>query len=178
MQRHHIGIALSVALITAAGWYFLMSREAVAPVPANDAEDGDIEEETSEQLPPVSSMRIGEYAIYAPDQKAGETVLIPLVALGKPGFVAVYSSRNNSPDQRLGVSELLPEGESEMVSVILTRPSRDSETLHALLFVDDGDTLFDAAEGKDLPARDGMENDVMMDFVIDNNAAPPPQIAI
>jgi hypothetical protein len=176
MERHHIGIALAIALLVGAGWYFMMSREAVAPLlPDENAENGE-RSEAEDSPEPTAGMRIGEYAVYAPDQQPGASVIVPLVALGAGGFVVIHADQGGAPGAILGASQLLAEGEHERLTVPLSRPSRDGEALYARLYIDDGDGAFMIS--KDQPALDPMEQPVTMQFSADADADPPPEVSI
>ncbi|MEK7281070.1 MAG: hypothetical protein AAB037_01800, partial [Chloroflexota bacterium] len=96
---------------------------------------------------------IGANAIYVAEQAPSPTLAVVVVRLEKPGFVVVHEDAAGAPGAILGRSAVLPAGETNNpASIPLSRPTRDGETLYAMLYLDDGDGIFDAT--KDKPALD------------------------
>lgn len=165
MKRHHIGIAASIAVLIAILAYFLMSPEARAPL-----RDGEEPDDTS------SAMRMGEYAVYTPDQKPGNSVVVSLVALAREGFVVIHDSKDDMPGVVLGTSLLLTAEGHQSITVPLIRTSVDGELFFARLYIDNGDGIFVPKD--DRPAVDSFDSPITMPFRIDRNAEDAAPIAI
>ena len=120
-----------------------------------------------------SGLVIGQNAIYVTEQTPGRSVTVSIVRLEKPGFVVIYQDAGGTPGAVLGVSNLLPAGETEDAApIILSRTTADGEVLHAMLHLDDGDGQFDAVV--DQPARDPVgEGPVAMEVIVSTDAAEP-----
>ncbi|MBI3420716.1 MAG: hypothetical protein HY006_01510 [Candidatus Sungbacteria bacterium] len=119
-------------------------------------------------IPPSSSgstgLIIGANAIYVAEQAPSKTLTVAVVRLEKPGFVVVHEDVAGVPGGILGASAVLPVGETHNLSaILLSRMTRDGETLYAMLHVDDGDGVFDA--GKDKPVLDPVSASPMMMIV-------------
>ncbi|MBI1888580.1 MAG: hypothetical protein HYS15_01455 [Candidatus Spechtbacteria bacterium] len=119
-------------------------------------------------IPPSSSgstgLIIGANAIYVAEQAPSKTLTVAVVRLEKPGFVVVHEDVAGAPGGILGASAVLPAGETHNLSaILLSRMTRDGETLYAMLHVDDGDGVFDA--GKDKPVLDPVSASPMMMIV-------------
>ncbi|MDO8574270.1 MAG: hypothetical protein Q7R86_01445 [bacterium] len=120
-----------------------------------------------------SGLIVSQNAIYAAEQAPGENITVSVVHFETPGFVVIHEDTSGVPGGVLGASGLLPSGETKNTPPIaLSRTTKDSETLYAMLHLDDGDGVFDAA--KDNPARDSVSAEpVMMIIEISQDAAEP-----
>lgn len=116
---------------------------------------------------------IGTNAIYVAEQAPSRTLAVAVVRLEKAGFVAVHEDAAGAPGGILGVSGILPAGETNnLASIPLVRLTRDGETLYAMLYLDDGDGVFDAV--KDKPALDpAYALPVMMIITVSAEATEP-----
>ncbi len=112
-------------------------------------------------------------AIYVDDQLPGRSVSIAVVRLEKPGFVVIHEDNVSKPGKILGTSGALPAGEIKNITpIVLSRMTKDGETLYAMLHLDDGDGVFDSA--KDKPALDSLSGQpVMMIFTASLDASEP-----
>jgi hypothetical protein len=107
---------------------------------------------------------IGANAIYVAEQGPSQTLSVALVRLEKPGFVAIHEDAAGAVGGILGVSGVLPAGETNNLEPIpLSRLTRDGETLYIMLHFDDGDGIFDAV--KDKPVLDPVSALPMMMIV-------------
>lgn len=99
----------------------------------------------------ASGLIISDNAIYISEQMPGNSVSVQIVRLKNPGFVAVYEDFENKPGKILGVSGLIEAGEKEnLPPIILSRPTKDKETIYAILYLDDGNGRFDIANDKQI----------------------------
>jgi hypothetical protein len=120
-----------------------------------------------------SGLIIGENAIYVAAQPPGHSVSVSMVRLKRPGFVVIHEDRAGAPGKILGVSSLLPAGDTENLQPItLSRVTRDGETIYAMLHFDDGDGKFDVANDKAVLDSVGGEP-MLMVVTVSNEAAEP-----
>lgn len=111
-----------------------------------------------------SGLIIGKNAIYATEQKTGNTISVSIVRLEKPGFAVVHEDNAGSVGEVLGMSGLLSAGETENPSAIeLSRQTADGETVYVMLHLDNGDGVFDPAS--DIPALDSVSGEPIMIIV-------------
>ena len=103
-------------------------------------------------------------AIYASDQKPGNTVSVSVLAAESAGFIAIHESKDEKPGKIIGTSHLLQKGKSPNVVIILLREAKEGERLFAIFHLDDGDDKFDVKNDK--PAADKDGNFIMMAFKI------------
>jgi hypothetical protein len=107
---------------------------------------------------------IGANTIYVAEQAPLRTISVALVRLEKPGFVVVHEDVAGAIGGILGVSGVLPAGETKnLESILLSRLTRDGERLYVMLHLDDGDGLFDPV--KDKPVLDTISALPMMMIV-------------
>jgi hypothetical protein len=112
-------------------------------------------------------------AIYVAEQVPSSTVSVALVRLEKPGFVVIHEDANDSPGKILGVSGILGAGETQNLSPIkLSRPTKDGETIYAMIHLDDGDGVFNASQ--DGPAIDPVGGEPVMTIVAVSQDAVEP----
>lgn len=125
-----------------------------------------------------SGLIIGANAIYVAEQVPSRTFAVEVVRLEKPGFVVVHEDAAGAPGGILGASGALPSGETNNLAPIpLSRLTRDGETLYAMLHLDDGDGVFDAA--KDKPALDPLGAlPVMMIVTVSAEATEPGAVSL
>lgn len=114
---------------------------------------------------------VSNNAIYVADQLPGRSVSIAVMQLEKPGFVVILKDNAGTPGKILGVSGALPTWETKNIGPIgLSRITKDGEVLYAMLYLDDGDDVFDSA--KDKPALDSLGDEpVLMIFSVSTNAS-------
>lgn len=93
-----------------------------------------------------STLLAEESAVVVMEQQPGTSVTASLIVLKSPGFLVIHEDTNGAPGAILGVSTLLVAGESKSVNVALSRVTRDSERLHAMLHTDaDANGTFSAS---------------------------------
>jgi hypothetical protein len=98
-------------------------------------------------------------------------LVIPSVEAASAGHVVIYTNDAGAPSSTAIGSADVAAGTTANVTVELTRPAVDGETLHARLHLDDGDGNFEGA-ATDVPATlDGMP--VLDSFVVDVTAGTP-----
>lgn len=120
-----------------------------------------------------SGLIVSNNAIYVAEQVPGRSVSVSVARLEKPGFVAIHEDVAGAPGKILGISSLLPAGETEnLPPITLSRPTTDGETIYAMLHFDNGDDGFDTT--KDKPALDSVSGaPVMMVIAISKDATEP-----
>ncbi len=116
---------------------------------------------------------IGRNAIYVAEQSPSRTVSVAVARLENSGFVAIHEDNADKPGKILGVSSVLPAGETKnLTPIALSRVTKDGETLYAMIHPDDGDGVFDPV--KDNPAQDSLSSEsVMMIFTVSMDAIEP-----
>lgn len=98
-------------------------------------------------------------------------LVIPSVEAATAGHVVIYTNDAGAPSTTAIGSADVAAGTTTNVTVELTRPAVDGETLHARLHRDDGDGVFEGA-AIDMPATlEGMP--VFDTFVVDVTAGTP-----
>ena len=115
-----------------------------------------------------STLRVGENGLYVPDQKPDEEINANLVFMKEDGFVVIHESNNGSPGTIIGSSAVLQSGDSNNVTIELSRVTADNESLIAMLHKDNGDGEFNPSE--DSPVVDEQGNVIQMNFQISSNA--------
>jgi hypothetical protein len=150
-------VIILVVLVAAVGLYFMYMQ----PV----ADDGTAAKDTT------STLLVGENAIYVATQHPDEHVHVSMSVLKSGGYVVVHANNEGKPGSILGNSSLLPAGGSENFDVELSRSSKDGEIMHAMLHMDNGDGIFNAAD--DAPIKDIDGNIIMMQFSVSKDAEEP-----
>ena len=124
---------------------------------------------------PASPMRVGENAVVVLDQRPGSTVTIAETYLENPGYVVIHEEKEHSAGAILGASEPLGAGVHRDVHVQLTRPSREGETLYAMLHKKGNSASFSAAS--DAPIENSL-GPIMGSFEIRSSADENVQIQL
>ena len=132
-----IGIAIVVIII--AGLWF-MTRQAAAPsIEKSDTTMEDTSKDTGAiDLNKVTSTTSDTESVAVSNQSAGETVTISSVTFTQPGWVAV----RDSGGWTLGAKRF-DAGTYTDATVTLLRATTAGENYQALLYIDDGDKMFD-----------------------------------
>jgi len=122
---------------------------------ASDASDGsDTDADTSsareKASPAVASVAASGEAVKVVDQVAGGVVMAELVALKSRGWVAVQDER----EWILGAARL-EEGTHTNVTIELLRGTEKGGAYKAIIFVDDGDGVFDLHKDTVIKNSDG-----------------------
>ncbi len=154
-RKAFVLFVIIVAIIVGAAFFFRSGRERFG------------------SLRDSAGLIIGANAIYVADQAPSQTLAVAVVHLEKPGFVVIHEDAAGAPGKILGASGALPTGETNNpASIPLSRPTRNGETLYAMLHLDDGDSVFDAM--KDKPALDSVGAlPVMMIITVSAEATEP-----
>ncbi len=123
------------------------------------------------QIDGSTGLIVGTNAIYVADQLPRQSVSIAVVRLASPGFVVIFDDNAGKPENILGTSGTLPIGDTKNITpILLSRITKDGEVLYAMLYLDDGDGVFDSA--KDKPAHDRLIGQpVAMMFTINLDAS-------
>ncbi len=124
----------------------------------------------------VNPLRVAQGAIYAPDQKPGNEVVIGLASLKDGGYVVIHEESEGKPGSIIGSSALLDSGDHNNTGITLLRPSVNGEGLFAMLHKDNGDGIFNPADDAPISGSDG--NSIMMRFLIDETADAPGAITL
>lgn len=112
----------------------------------------------------------GGNAIYVEDQLSGiSAVRVGFVVLAAPGFVVVFNDQDGVPGEPIGHSDWLEDGGEHLI-VPLTETLQEDEVYYAMLYLDDGDRVFDAQ--MDTQAADSEDSVILMSFLSSKDAAP------
>lgn len=150
---------LVIIILAITGTAFFFRERGEKSGPANDA----------------TGLMISNNAIYVAEQLPGRSVSVSVVRLEKSGFVAIHEDVGDLPGTILGVSGLLPAGETKNpLPIMLSRATGDGEIIYAMLHSDNGDGQFDAAEDK--PVLDLGDGTPMMTIVTVSKDAIEPGI--
>lgn len=101
----------------------------------------------------------GSFYLVAKDQESnGTTVAIDrAVFKDTKGWVAIHANAGGAPGPVLGVSELLPAGETANLKVTLTKPLTKNATVYPMLHLEDNNnSTYDFPNG-DAPAKAGQK---------------------
>jgi hypothetical protein len=96
---------------------------------------------------------IGDKATFllvaADNTSNGKTVKVPEVDLkGSKGYVAIHADANGAPGPVIGVSDLLPEGQTQDIKVKLTSKLTSSAAVWPMVHLEDnGNTKYDFPNG-------------------------------
>lgn len=154
-----VGLVIIVVVIASA----LSAGNKPAPTPVSDGNS--------------AGLIVGDNAIYVAEQAPGQSASVGVARLAQPGFVVIHEDQAGAPGAILGQSGLLAAGESENVSITLTRATQDQETLYAMIHLDNGDGSFDPAQ--DVPATDSTGGGpVMMMFTVSIEASEPAAVSL
>lgn len=157
-----IGILVAVAAVAAA----LLWRSSYTTGPRIAETEPDPRQQTFQEM-----MLVGTDAIYVDDQAAGSAeVLVGFAVIKDAGFVVVHADDDGVPGEIIGASALLPAGGGEHVTVSLDETLVDGEIYYAVLYRDDGDGTFDAAEDRQVTDKDS--NVILMTFAASADAEP------
>lgn len=97
-------------------------------------------------------------SISVPDQVSEDSVFIENVYVLDDSYVSIQR-QGSAQSAMLGVSELLHEGEKSNFRINVSEKTITGETLTAVLYVDNGDGVFDVSS--DVPATD-IDGDIML----------------
>jgi|GEM_PF-775797 len=149
-------IALLVVVALGLGGYFLWNSPQAADMDADMNGNMGMEGmEGKDGMQNTTGMRAEDNMVVVMEQRPGTTVT-GMVHLAAPGYLVIHEDKGGEPGAVLGASALLPAGDTDNIKVALSRPSKDGETLHAMLhFEKGGNTAFSAAEDTPVPSALG-----------------------
>lgn len=151
-------------VVLGVGAYFYINNSNGASVPADANTDS-------------SAMRVENNMVVINDQKPGSSLVASQVHLAAPGFLVIHEDSNGEPSAILGVSALMPAGDSANVQVALNRPVTDGMKLHAVLRLDaNGDGKFDPTTDRAAESKLGGPIDAW--FNISSNASENAPVSI
>lgn len=170
-QKLVIGVIILIAL--ALGAYLFIGKSNTSMTAGEHSEDGINEAESMTG----DMMRAEANAVVAPEQKPGNSVTIAQVVLAAPGYVVIHEDSNGAPGTVLGASALLSAGQSDKITVALTRATKDGEKLHAMLHSEtNGNSTFEAAA--DTPVQSIMGGPINGWFEISSTAEENVEVTI
>src|SRR3989344_774524 len=163
-RTYQVIIGVLVLVILVAGWIMFAGKrnssstsDSVATSAASDskASSADDEEAMDSSIsvsvsPAVASVAVSGEAVKVVDQAAGGVVMAELVARKSRGWGAVQDER----EWILGAARL-EEGTHTNVAVELLRGTEKGGAYKAILFVDDGDGVFDMHKDAMIKNSDG-----------------------
>lgn len=97
-----------------------------------------------------------DYVLDVADQVAGDTVLVSQVSLPAKSWLAVTDDNNGSPSYILG-AQRVPAGVHSNIQVELLRSTLSGARYHLVIYVDDGDDMFDFRKDVLVTHSDGTE---------------------
>lgn len=134
------------------------------------------DETDTEEHGAAQGMRAEENMVVVMEQRPGKTA-VGMVYLAAPGYLVFHEDKGGGPGAVLGASALLPVGDTDTVKVALSRPSKDGETLHAMLhFEKGGNTAFSATE--DTPVPSALGGPIHGWFQVSNDASDQVPVSI
>jgi len=98
----------------------------------------------------------------------GGSIIIEKVNLISPGFVVIHEIPNDYENGVFGNSDLLQAGESEAVTVLLSKETKENEKYYATLFSDDGDGSFSLDQG-DKPMENKNGKSVTVKIIVESD---------
>lgn len=118
----------------------------------------------------TNTLRIGADSIYVANQKPNynknNELIINLVSFADGGYVVIHQDKEGGFGDIIGVSELLPSGDSNNVPLNLSEITSEGDTLYAMLHQDNGNKVF--AESEDLPVTGNDGGPIYMIFTIND----------
>lgn len=147
-----------VVIVLVLGAYLLwkpVPEEGTTPTLGDDT----IPTSTQGETPLVTE---GPNAVNVSSQVAGSAVKIDMVMLAKAGYVVIHVDNGGQAGDIIGSSNLLEVGQSNDVSVTLTKAAEEGKSYWAMLHEDNGDGKFSAVD--DQPVKDSQGNVIMMKF--------------
>ncbi|MEK7583887.1 MAG: hypothetical protein AAB490_01470 [Patescibacteria group bacterium] len=124
---------------------------------------------------PLQRIQEGEYALEVASRQEGTLVLIERVVFAEPGFVVLRDDLFGEPGVIVGMSGLLPAGETKGVVIESLQASPGESTFFAMLYVDDGNGRFKQLEDSQLVDAD--EKPIMAMFTMQNAGGVQPDVS-
>lgn len=119
--------------------------------------------------------KLSENAIVVLEQRLTDDVSINAINMEKAGFVIIHRDAGGKPGAIVGVSRWFPAGQYSDEEIGTTETLMDGVSYYAVLYVDDGNGIFDPKEDK--PAQN-FAGDVMGVFEASKDAADPNGVEI
>ena len=160
MGKQKLVLITAVLILLIGAWYYF----------GGDVEDITTTDDTT------SGLRIGANAVYVPDQRPGDNITVGFADIADGGYVVIHEVIEGKLAGIVGSRTFLESGESQNISVTLSRESVEGEELIAMLHNDNGDNIFNATD--DAPVRDEAGNIVLMRFTVSENAEAPGAISL
>lgn len=161
MNKNAITVFIIIIIVIVGYWFWQNPTEPMMDEPVDENSN---------------ALRVEENAIYAPDQKPANEVVIGLAVLKDGGYVVIHEESDGKPGVIVGTSALLEAGSHNNLGVGLSRSSANGEGLFAMLHKDNGDGVFSAEN--DVPITGSTGDIIMMRFLIDETADAPPAITL
>lgn len=144
-RTNWIVIGMGVAILLVGGWWVMTQNQAKSEAVGGNGEQvststGSTATDTSDttDIAPSSSVTEDGEAVAVPDQPAGSFVSVGPVTLSKMGWVAIKDEKG----WILGAGRL-DAGMTENIQVPLLRNTESGSRYQVLLYIDDGDKVFD-----------------------------------
>ncbi|MBI2023752.1 hypothetical protein HYT01_04305 [Candidatus Giovannonibacteria bacterium] len=157
-----ITVIIVAAIIIVAGFFFYK-------MPATN--NGGVTPAPTGSVIPSPTGNAEENSFLVSDQPPASTVAISRATVKDGGFAVIYDDSAGKAGKVLGTSALLKAGDNANVKITLSRKSTDGETLHVVLFKDNGDGKFQATT--DTPVKDSSGADVSSTFTVNSSATLP-----
>ena len=155
----HRTLAAVIVILLLAGvffWYFYQANP-------------ETEQTSNDGASSASGMRIEENMVVITEQRPGNVVVASQIHIASPGFVVIHEDKNGLPGAILGSSPILQAGDSQQVTIKLSRAVRDGERLHAMLHNDtDASGTFGAPP--DAPVRSRLGSPIEGWFEVSSQA--------
>jgi hypothetical protein len=99
------------------------------------------------EVPVTPAVTVANQTLSDPSQ-----VTIALVASDGPGWIVIHEASGESFGEVILGQTAVPDGSSGPITVVLSRPALDGETLYAMLHINAGDTeVLEFPDGPDVP---------------------------
>ena len=137
------------------------------PIPEETAQDvSEKAVEAPHPSGPLQKVQDGDFSLEIASRQEGTLVLIERAVFAEPGFVVLRDELFGEPGVIVGMSGLLPAGETRGVVIESLRATPGESTFFATLYVDDGDGRFKQLEDSQLVDAD--ENPITATFTMQN----------
>lgn len=126
-----------------------------------------IEEEVMELVVEDSQAKLApeKFFFIITNVTAGKKITINSVSFEDPGYVVVFTDKEGMPAKVFARSEILADGVYIDISIDLPRKVSGGEVLYALLYADDGDSIFEVP-GDDVPLVDINNSPILKRIVV------------
>ena len=125
-------------------------------------------------LPKLTGPIVGSERMQLHDQQTGNTIRVSKISLDRPGFLVIRDDLFGQPGVVVGVSDLLPAGQSTEVSMELTVEQSTSNVYYAMLYLDSGDGIFRQLDDEVITDTQG--NPAVVSFTVTETGGEPTDI--